>query len=779
MQQLKRGESTYNKQLGYLKVLFGDNHHFLIAVTSYSFLNNQLVLRAITNHKKEVNVVVSFVSSNGYRVQMFVDDQEIVNVNAVQEFETYPSILKEEDGAISLVAEELTVKVEMQPFRISSYYGGQPLVKQHITDTNVDNMCKVLPMGFIVDDNQRICSVHETMYLYADESFYGFGERFTGFDKRNQKFSCWQDDALCTNSQKSYKNHPFFISSHKYGMLINSFAKIDFDMGHTSGVSYSAQVYDTVLDYVVFAEDSYKKILKEYLKQLGAIPTIPKWAFGLWMSRCTYQTRAEIEEVVTIAEERGHKIDVIHIDGWQFRECDGFWEWDTERFPNHEEMIRNLHEKGIKISIWNWPYVKEDTPSYDYAKEKGYLVKDQAGGPALFSPMATVDFHVGCFDFTNPEMCQWYASRIRSACNSLIDVIKTDFSEALPETAVFYDGSTGLTGHNKLTYLYAKTVYHTLEAIKKEGNGEQAMLWGRSGYAGSHRIPAAWAGDSSTALNDHACILRGGLSAAMSGIPFWGFDMGGFYNTDTEGYECFPSDMEYIRSFQFGLFAPLARCHGKTKREPWVFEESTEKIFIKFNDFRHRMMPYLYMQSLICAETYVPLMRPMILEFEEDLVTRMLDRQYMLGESLLVAPTFDEDTISVYLPKGKWYDLVSGEVLSGGKFLERTPKIDEITVFMRENTVLPLATEKLDSIDLVVFIQDEITTSLFIDEVSYDFHAIYEDGTIHIDCGGSIGGMKFVATHEVKRIFWNQQELNVQQNQQLYHYNFKESGGLL
>lgn len=110
----------------------------------------------------------------------------------------------------------------------------------------------------------------------------------------------------------------------------------------------------------------------------------------------------------------------------------------------------------------------------------------------------------------------------------------------------------------------------------------EARVWGRSGYAGSHTIPAAWAGDSSTHLNNHACILRGGLSASMSGIPFWGFDMGGFYNTDHEGYECVPTDEEYIRSCQFGFFNSLSRCHGKTPREPWNFGEKAEKIFKKF-----------------------------------------------------------------------------------------------------------------------------------------------------------------------------------------------------
>lgn len=141
---------------------------------------------------------------------------------------------------------------------------------------------------------------------------------------------------------------------------------------------------------------------------------------------------------------------------------------------------------------------------------------------------------------------------------------------------MFYDGSTGLQSHNKYTLLYAKTIFEASKEAKDE-MGERAMLWGRSGYAGSQNYPANWAGDSSSHMNNLAAILRGGLSMGLSGVSFWGYDVGGFYNADDQGERAKPADDEYIRSAQMGLLSPLSRCHGQaTPREPWAYSERPE-----------------------------------------------------------------------------------------------------------------------------------------------------------------------------------------------------------
>lgn len=386
-----------------------------------------------------------------------------------------------------------------------------------------------------------------------------------------------------------------------------------------------------------------------------------------------------------------------------------------------EEFCKKIsHTKGDQLQIINLEHMK--------------LTREIA------NVIENYNEKVGCFDFTNPHFIEWYKPKVRSVVSMGIGAVKTDFSEAVPEDAVYFDGSTGIQGHNKLTFLYAKTIYDIMAEVKIP-LGELPMLWGRSGYAGSHTIPAAWAGDSSTHLNNHACILRGGLSASMSGIPFWGFDMGGFYNTDHEGYECVPTDEEYIRSCQFGFFNSLSRCHGKTPREPWNFGEKAEKIFKKFNDIRHLLLPYLYSTTYKTHLSDIPVIRPVVMEYPEDRSARNVELEYFLGDSLLVVPVFDqEDEIDVYLPNGQWIDLFTHERIKGGRWVKRKIELDKIPVFIRQNKMIPMLTkipenieEKYENLDVILFCEDEIRDTYIDDGNVQNLKAKIEEGTLFIN----------------------------------------------
>ena len=142
---------------------------------------------------------------------------------------------------------------------------------------------------------------------------------------------------------------------------------------------------------------------------------IPKWAFGFWMSKCSYMSRKEVEDVVADAEKFGIGIDVIHIDGWQRQDMSGVWEWDTERFPEPEEMIKELNKKNIHLSLWNYPYLQEDSPAFKELAERGYFYKNKEGHPAMFKATADSEFLCACFDFTNPEFLAWYEERVKKS----------------------------------------------------------------------------------------------------------------------------------------------------------------------------------------------------------------------------------------------------------------------------------------------------------------------------------------------------------------------------
>ena len=398
-----------------------------------------------------------------------------------------------------------------------------------------------------------------------------------------------------------------------------------------------------------------------------------------------------MEEVAADAAKYNVPLDVIHLDSWQKKENAGTWEWNTEAYPRPEEMIDNLHDKGIHLSIWNYPYVSENSPEFRKIETCGYFIRNEEGNTALFRAMADADDLVACFDFTNPDCTVWYKDRIKRALRSGADVIKTDFSEAVPENARLYDGTTGVESHNKIPFLYAKTVYEAMaEYFAEEGKGRIPMLWGRSGFAGSHRYPAAWAGDSCSSCTNHAAILRGGLSLALSGVAYWGFDLGGFYKTDSHGDECMPSEEEYLRSFELGMFMPLARAHGKTPREPWHYSAHVLETARRYDEVRHELEPYLYHCAVEAHLFGKPILRPLLYEFPDDLTAAGIDLEYMLGQGFLVAPPFDRKSYPVWLPEGCWTDFWTGNAVQGGRWITAEPDLDTLPVFVREGTLLPL-----------------------------------------------------------------------------------------
>lgn len=758
----KKAEVSYNPQLGYLKTVFQHDFDFLTGVRSYEIQNGSVIFEAETYHGKQAKVFIGFTGKNAVRFQMFPYGNTGCFRNEVFQFDAQEEIqVAETEEFICLTSLKSEVRVRKHPWEVSYYYEGRLVTREQNRDSNVDNMCKNLPVGFTLDEKQRVQKVHETMYLYADESFYGFGEKFTDFNKRGQTIHCWQTDALSTNTERSYKNHPFFISSRGYALLLNSYTRSRFDMGTVSGVAYNMEVEDQYLDYtILFGRDS-KSLLKDYVSMTGEIPMIPKWAFGLWMSKCSYRSQDEVYEVVRKAEEQNIKIDVIHIDGWQNRIDAGAWEWNLESFPDPAEMIRYLKERHIHLSLWIFPYIDERSAFFELARERGYLVKDAEGESVRFYATAASEHKVGCFDFTNPEFLAWYRERVRAVVKMGVGVIKTDFSEAVPEYAVYHDGSNGIQGHNKITFLYAKTIYDIMREVKAE-TGECPMLWGRSGFAGSHMIPAAWAGDSSTALNNHASVLRGGLSIAMSGIPFWGFDMGGFYNTDHNGYECPPKPEEYIRSCQFGFFSPLSRCHGKTPREPWNFGREAENIFRVCNDIRHRLLPYLYTMAHRAHTDAVPMLRPLVMEYPEDRNAQNIDLEYFLGDSMLVAPVFDQDRFELYLPEGGWLDFYDRKIMPGNRWIALEPRLEQIPVFIREDSVIPMLTEVPEDMEapygdmeLLVHLSSETEQKIYDADREYNFKARLDGSRVVISTDLPAVRIMLYTRHEVSETVVN------------------------
>ncbi len=734
---LNEAETQYNPQYGIRRTIFSDEYDFLTVIESASVDEKGIRFLVRTWKDRTAAVCVTFLTPSVFRFVMVPEltadshRQPVIEPASQEGGEAGNARFTEDEDKFIYATERLSLHFSKKYWEMSIYQNGKLLTKEQAFDTNVDNRWKQLPTGFKVNTLGESISTFEQFVLFSDEMFWGFGEKFTHFNKRGQRIKCWQKDALSTNTEDSYKSHPYFTSSRGYSVLLNTFTRSSFDMGASSWISYQIGSDDPVLDYIFLAEESrdYKRLLQQYLQITGQIPMIPQWAFGFWMSKCSYSSRKEIEDVIDEADRLGIGIDVIHIDNWQKPDMTGVWEWDTERFPDPEGMIRELKEKKIHLSLWNYPYLNEDSPAFESLAERGFFVKNKEGKPAMFKSTADSVVLCACFDFTNPEFLEWYKERVKKIVRMGVSVIKTDFSEAVPEEVVFHNGMSGCEGHNLLTYLYAKNIYTWMNEIC-EKRGELPLLWGRSGYVGSHTIPAAWAGDSSSDKANHSAILQAGLGMAMSGVSFWGYDLGGFYNTGYTGNEKRPDVEDYLSSVQMGLWMPLSRAHGKTPREPWQYGDLALEKVKEWINFRHRLAPYLYHTACQSHLFGIPMLRPLVMEYPDDPVTKIQNLSYMLGDSLLIAPGFDRDEYDLYLPEGQWRNMESKEVYEGRSFVPVENKSfadggTSLLVFQKEGTSIPLfaqsevmrvpdGTWKEEDLDFMTFTTRDITEKIYI-----------------------------------------------------------------
>lgn len=521
----------------------------------------------------------------------------------------------------------------------------------------------------------------DKLTLGVGELVYGLGERFTAFTKNGQVVDIWNEDGgTCSN--QAYKNIPFYLTNRGYGVFVNHTGKVSFEVAteRTSRVQFS--VPGESVEYFVIDGPTPKEVLDKYTQLTGRPALPPAWSFGLWLSTSftTDYDEATVTEFIQGMEDRQIPLSVFHYDCyWMrgFRWCD--FEWDPNVFPDPKGMLARLHDRGLKVCVWINPYIAQASALFAIGKEKGYFLKRPNGDVwqwDMWQPgMAIVDF-------TNPEAKAWYQDLLGDLLDQGVDALKTDFGERIPVDVVYHDGSDPVMMHNWYTQLYNEAVFELLE--KKRGKGE-AVLFARSATVGGQKYPVHWGGDCWSDFEAMAESLRGGLSLCLSGFGFWSHDIGGF-----EGLP--PADL-YKRWVAFGLLSSHSRLHGSTSyRVPWLYDEEAVDVLRFFTRLKHRLMPYLWAKAVEAHRCGVPVMRAMHLEFPDDPACDSLDRQYMLGEAILVAPVFSADgVVDYYLPAGRWTNLLTGEEAEGGRWMREQHSTMSIPLWARHGYSIPVA----------------------------------------------------------------------------------------
>ncbi|NUU04927.1 alpha-xylosidase [Leifsonia sp. C5G2] len=521
--------------------------------------------------------------------------------------------------------------------------------------------------------------VHEQLALGVGELVYGLGERFGPLVKNGQVVDIWNADGG-TSSEQAYKNIPFYLTNRGYGVLVNHPGHVSYEVGSESVERVQFSVPGESLEYFLIYGPTPKEILERYTALTGRPASVPAWSYGLWLS--TSFTTAYDEETVTSfidgMAERDLPLSVFHFDCFWMREfnwCD--FEWDPRTFPDPEGMLARLHDKDLRVCVWLNPYIGQRSPLFAEAAAAGFLVKRPNGDVWQWDLWQA---GMGLVDFTNPDATRWYQDKLRGLVAQGVDCFKTDFGERIPLEVEYFDGSSPERMHNYYTQLYNEAVFEVLQEARGEG---EAVLFARSATTGGQQLPVHWGGDNTSSYESMAETLRGGLSLAFSGFGFWSHDIGGFEGTPDPGV--------FKRWTAFGLLSSHSRLHGSDSyRVPWAFDEEAVEVTRRFTKLKLRLMPYLFAAGQEAHTAGTPVMRPMQLEFAGDPAVDHLDRQYMLGADLLVAPVFSPDQVEFYLPEGVWTEFFSGRRVEGGRWLRETHGFDSLPLYVREGAVLPL-----------------------------------------------------------------------------------------
>ena len=589
--------------------------------------------------------------------------------------EDLPLEVTEFEGGLTVKSGRLELKITKAPASFTYYYDGKKIT--NIGDRFGHAMISTMqtPEGpymrcqFDVDIGERL---------------YGLGERFTPFVKNGQVVDMWNEDGG-TCSEIAYKNVPFYLSSKGYGLLVNSSGKVSYELCSEVVTRAQFSLPGEKLDFMVIGGGDGKSVLQNYTALTGRPALPPAWSFGLWLttSFTTDYDEKTVRSFVDGMHQRNIPLHVFHFDCFWMKEnewCN--FTWDEAMFDDAPAMLRRMkEERNLHICVWINPYIGQKSPLFKEGMKNGYLLKRPNGDVWQWDLWQA---GMGIVDFTNPAAWAWYQEKLRALLDQGVDCFKTDFGERIPTDVVYYDGSDPELMHNYYPYLYNKCVFDLLEAYKGRG---QACLFARSATVGGQKFPVHWGGDCSSNYLSMAESLRAGLSLCLSGFGFWSHDISGFEGTA-------PADV-YKRWAAFGLLSTHSRLHGSNSyRVPWLFGEEAVDVLRKFTNLKCTLMPYLYSAAVEAHQTGVPAMRAMLLEFPQDIPCQDLDRQYMLGERLLVAPVFTkEGDVDYYLPAGTWTNLLDNRVVEGGRWLHEVHDFMSLPLMVRENTLLPIGAD--------------------------------------------------------------------------------------
>lgn len=645
--------------------------------------------------------VISFPHEGVCRTELLTGPQDPVSVQGKR------CDMREEDSRIIITSEGIQLTIDRTTLDITASLPGAP--SPAFTGS--------LRSRWLMTSANEATRIVTSFTTEPDEWLYGLGERFTQANRRGERWDVRVYEEYKEQDKRTYIPVPLLVSTRNYGLWLQADEPSHFDLTAsecTITIDKLPAEQTSLPLHIIVAPEPYA-VTAAFTRLTGEIRVPPKWAFGPWMSANTWNNQARTEEVVNRTLHEDVPSTVLVLEAWSDESTFYIFndaEYDPKpggealrlkdfrfggRWPDPKALVDHCHANGIRVLLWQIPVQKkldEPHPQHDldemYMLEHGYYIRNEDGTPYRNQGWWFTDALI--IDFTHPEASDWWFLKRKYLFDELgIDGMKTDGGEHLWGRGLqAFDGRRGLQLFNRYPNLYVGA-YHDFVQQRTDGDG---LTFSRAGYTGAQQYPCHWAGDENSTWNAYKASIQAGLSAGVSGLSMWGWDIGGFSG------EIPPVEL-YIRSTAMAAFCPIMQYHSELHnatecrdRSPWNIAERHNDpraltIYRKFAQLRMRLLDYIYEEAQVLSEQGRPLMRYPALDHPDAHAFLSADPYaFMFGRDLLVAPVTEKGatTRDVRLPPGEWVDIWSGARMSGNRTVLAPAPLDRIPVYVRADS---------------------------------------------------------------------------------------------
>jgi alpha-D-xyloside xylohydrolase len=517
----------------------------------------------------------------------------------------------------------------------------------------------------------------------SPEGLYGLGQHQAGVWN-------YRGESVDVSQENTNIAVPLLTSSNGYGIFWNNTSRSRFNNRFANYLYVSSEVADRI-DYFFLYGPELDKVVAEYRELTGAAPLFGKWAYGFWQCKNRYKSQQELLGVARKYRELHIPMDNI-VQDW-------FW-WNRKgehvfnsNYPDPKGMVDELHKENVHLMISVWPFFEPGSAEYSYMDKRGWFIEK-----FKYDKLPYHRAGMAVYDATNPDARKYYWDLMDKALFKIgVDAWWLDTVE--PETEgqeenILLGRKLHLGSGDRFVNLYPLlTTGAVYDGQRAESDQKRVFILARSAFAGAQRnAVTAWSGDVLSDFESFKRQIPAGLNYAMSGMPYWTTDIGGFVsgNPDDPAYREL-----FIRWFQFGTFSPIFRVHGTRstdQNELWSYGPEAQKILTDFDRLRYRMMPYIYSVAWkVTNENYTP-MRPLVMDFRMDKRAQNIGDQFMFGPAMLVNPVTEQGatTRHLYLPETNWFDFWTGESVKGGRMIDAQAPISRLPLYVRAGSIVPL-----------------------------------------------------------------------------------------